>query len=294
MKGGGRSKKCAPAAQLLEGLYNENKSNFEDKTQALYVILYGADWLLNKFIEVLKAFGNICKVLFMGIMPLLGVIIKAAGPTMQVVAVVLGSLIIIFGVILLCVFLFLWAWYGDSKKASNEFKKLFGDDKKDKNLDTSLSADSYMSKFNLKNIFTNFFIFFDIDNILSDDQLSCRKPLENEGQCNDTTHISGKYLSSKSPLKCYNLKTPNKDIKWKLDQYTKHHYTKLNNEGLATKQYDKVTGYTKGTFEEEYDKKEIKIKWIVPENDYKYYKLDCETFYYNDDSFKSGLICQDK
>jgi len=136
------------------------------------------------------------------------------------------SLCIIFGVVLFFIFLFLWAWSGDIKKASNEFKKLFGEDNKDnkdKNIDTSLSSKSYLSKFNLKNLITQFFTFFEIDNILSEDdpRLTCR--LSTTGNCDDIKHISGKYIKGGLSNKCYNIKIP-ENIEWKLNQYKPHHY----------------------------------------------------------------------
>ena len=138
---------------------------------------------------------------------------------------------------------------------------------------------------------TNFFIFFEVDNILGDEELTCR--LYTYGNCDDITHISGKYLKNKDENKCYNLKKPD-DIEWNLNQYKPHHYDKLKIYDDEKYSYNE-TNNNKDIFNEKYEKNKINIKWLEPaSNDDKYYKLDCENFNYNEENFNSGLICEHK
>jgi hypothetical protein len=287
IRGGGISKLCRDADKRIELLIEEHQLNYNYKydiaKECLVIIQYlfrGSVTLTEKVcisaFYIFRLFATISS----------SILKDAFVPTCIPVLVFLCAIVFVVGVILLFVFLFLWAWYGDTTKASNEFKKLFGDNNKDKQ-NEPLSSNSYISKFNLKNIMTNIFIFFGVDNILTDDELSCRQ--ESIGNCDDIKHISGEYID-KSKNKCYNLKKP-RNIEWKLKNYIPHHYNKLNIYG------DNMYGYTQDILDNDYPKNKINIKWVDPPiDDAKYYKLDCANFNVvgSTTEFKSGLICDHK
>jgi hypothetical protein len=279
------------AIRLAASIDNENlqsKYNFTREIQDIAIFFYREfAKFINKFVDVVFRF--LTPIIIPAFERILTTGLKG---TLEIVIPLLFSLFIIFGVILLLVYLFLLAWTGgDGGKASNEFKKLFGDTKKEKNPDTSLSNDSYLSKFNLKNIITNFFIFFEIDNILNEDELKCRE-IHEQGNCDDIKNISGKYISdSMSKDKCYNLIKP-ENIEWNLNEYTPHHYNKL-------KLHDNTTNYpeTVNITDEKYNKHKVTIEWNAPDdNNAEYYKLSCGTFKSLKDNteFSSGLICANK